>query len=106
MKSSEELREELNDTVGKMSTQHTMLEMTNYAIWGAVVTATRAFDVVSLKVDPATCRIFVSIKLRWWAKFKRGEVLRKIWLVRAEQRCKEHVPEGWRLLLYYDGGKG
>lgn len=103
---SEELREDLNNVVGKISVQQDMVEMTNYAIWGAVVTTTRAFDQVSLKVDPATSRVFVSIKLRWWAKWKKADTLRKIWLLRAESRCKEYVPAGWKLLLYYENGTG
>lgn len=102
----EELRNDLNEAVAKLANQQTMVELTTEMIWGAVVTTTRAFDKVTIRIDPATSRVFISIKLRWWAKWKRAELLRKIWLARAEQRCKPHVPEGWRTLIYYENGVG
>jgi hypothetical protein len=79
-----------------------MTEMVSYNIWGAVVTTTRAFKSVSLKVDANTQRVFVSIALRWWTKYGKFKKLRDFWLKRAETRCREMVPSGWKLLIYYE----
>jgi hypothetical protein len=102
---SEEINKELNDAIAKFTgSGQTAAEMQGYAILGAAMTATRAFDKVSLKIDANTQRIFVAITLRWWAKYKKMEKLRQAWLGRAERRCRECLPEGWRLLVYYDRG--
>ena len=79
-----------------------MTEILSHNIWGAAVTTTRAFEKVVLKVDTNTNRIFISVQLRWWARFKRFDLLKKAWLTRAEQRVKEQVPEGWKFLIYYE----
>ena len=74
----------------------------SYMIWGAAVTATRAFESVSIRVDPVTNRVFVKIKLRWFARSKKFQKLHDAWLARAERRCKEQLPENWRMLVYYE----
>jgi hypothetical protein len=96
------LREQMNQMAQGISTPFDMSEMLSYAIWGAVVTATRAFEKVTLRVDTNTNRIFVSIRLRWWAKFDKFKRIQDAWLLRAEERCKPHVPENFKLLIYYD----
>lgn len=98
---SEDLKQSLNDKVSKISSAFDASEMTSYAIWGAAVTTTRAFESVKMQVDPMTQRIFVGITLRWWAKAKRLKLLHDSWLKRAEARCCDQLPEGWKLLIYY-----
>lgn len=73
----------------------------SYFIWGAAVTTTRAFENVQLRVDPDSNRVFVKVKLRWFAKSAKFKMLHNAWLARAERRCREHLPEGWKLLIYY-----
>ena len=92
------IEEDLNTKMGAMN----MAEQVNYAIWGAAVTTTRAFDKVTLTIDPNINRVFVKIKLRWFANSKRLKRLHDAWLARAERRCKEHLPENWKLLVYYE----
>lgn len=100
----DKLRDDLNDVVSRMAPGIDTTEMVSYMIWGAAITTTRAFEGATLKIDPNTNRVFVSIRLRWWAKFGKFKPLRDAWLARAERRCKEHTPEGWRVLVYYEGG--
>lgn len=99
---NELLKDQMNHMAAGISTPFDMSEMLSHNIWGAAVTTTRAFEKVTLKIDTNTNRIFVSINLRWWAKFKKFDLLKKAWLRRAEDRIKEHAPEGWRLLIYYE----
>lgn len=96
------LDEELNSKVGIMASVDKATEDVNYAIWGAAVTTTRAFEKVTLTVDANTNRVFVKIKLRWVARHKRLAPLHQAWLARAERRCKEYLPTNWRILVYYD----
>lgn len=97
----DDLEERMNEAASRLSQGSEASEITSYAIWGAAVTATRAFDKVVVKIDPNTARIFVAINLRWWSKLKKLEPLRKVWLKRAEARCKQQIPDGWKLLVYY-----
>lgn len=102
------LEDELDMAAAKVSTtvpMSEMVQMISYAIWGAAVTTTRAFDKVTLRVDPDTARIFVSIRLRWWAKLGKFKKLQDAWLTRATRRVKEQVPEGWKMLVYYEKGE-
>lgn len=102
------LEDELEGIASNVNTAIPMSEMVNmlsYAIWGAAVTTTRAFDKVTLKIDADTSRIFVTIKLRWWAQFDKFKPLQEAWLNRARRRVEEQVPEGWKVLVYYDRGK-
>lgn len=71
-------------------------------IFGACITTTRGFEKVTVKMDHNAQRIFAAIKVKWIFKFKKFERLREFWLKRAEQKCKDFVPEMWRLLVYYD----
>lgn len=91
--------------VGMTMPMSEMVQMISYAIWGAAVTTTRAFDKVTLRVDPDTSRIFVAIRLRWWAKFGKFKKLQDAWLARATRRVKEQVPDGWKMLVYYEKGE-
>lgn len=104
------MSEDLTDTLNKKTDQlfsgsTDMVEMLNYVIWGAAVTTTRAFGLVKLNVDSNSNRIFVAIKLRWWARHKKFAKLHGAWLARAETRCKQHIPTGWKLLVYYEREK-
>lgn len=100
---SQDLTDDLNQKTEQMFSGPTdMVEMLNYTIWGSVVTTTRAFGLVKLKVDTNANRIYVAIKLRWWADVMRFEKLHRAWLIRAEDRCKKHIPDGWRVVVYYD----
>jgi hypothetical protein len=103
-KSDAEFQQELNEKVAQLTQVHAAVEQISYAIWGAAVTATRAFEHVGMKIDSNTNRVFVSIRLRWWAKPKRFKPLHDAWLKRAEKRCKEQTPQGWKLLVYFEGG--
>jgi len=87
-----------------LNTSDEMVRQVAYFIWGSAIATTRAFKSVEIKIDPKTRRIFISVTLYWWANFKKAEVLRRYWLAKAERRCQRHVPEGWRILLYYKKG--
>ena len=99
-----DLKDQLERISGGISTSMDMTEMVSYNIWGAAVTTTRAFEKVTLKIDTNTSRVFVSVKLRWWATFKKMEPLQHAWLVRCEKRVIEHLPTGWKCLVYYERG--
>jgi len=92
--------EQLSEYLG-IKSQDDMIEQVSYLIWGAVVTTTKAFAKVEIKIDSNSNRIFISIGLRWWAKFKRFELLRKYWLAKAERRASKHVMNNWKSLIYY-----
>lgn len=103
---SQELEEEIQSRLPNVGgTPQGMVEQISYMIFGAAVTATRAFDKVVVKVEPEVNRIFVSITLRWWAKSPRMKKLHDAWLHRAEERCKEQVPTGWKFLVFYESEK-
>jgi hypothetical protein len=102
--SETDLNEELNSRMG-LTTAQGMVEQVSYMIFGAAVTTTRAFSKVVVKIEPEVNRIFVSITLRWpFQDYKKFEILRQSWLKRAEERCQEQVPPGWKLLCYYTKG--
>lgn len=77
-------------------------EQISYCIWGSVSTSCKAFDNVKLSIYPDSNRIFVEIKLRWWAKLEKLEPFRRFWLKRAESASKEFIPKGWKVLIYYE----
>ena len=104
MSEEEQLNSELMSRLGPINAQGGQTDHVSYLVWGAAATTTRAFDKVSLRIDPNTNRIFVAIKLRWWARFEKFKRLHDAWLRIAEKRCKEAVPTGWKLLIYYDRG--
>ena len=93
---SEDLEEFLN-----LSTSDEQVKQIAWLIWGAVVSTSRAFKKVAVKIDPETQRVFLSVELYWWAKSKRLEILRKYWLAKADRKCQPHVPTGWKKLIYY-----
>ncbi len=96
---NEEARRRLEQQLN-FSTDSQMAEMVAYNIWGAAVTTTRAFKNVQVKIDPGTCRVFIVVQLRWFAK--KLERFHDFWLKKCEQRCMQQVPTGWRLLVYYE----
>ena len=102
--SQEELDNEISNRVSQLSGSHNMAEQVSYMIFGAAVTTTRAFRKVVIKVEPELNRVFVSVRLRWPFQGKRFKPLQDAWLKRAEKRCKEHCPTGWRMLIYYTQG--
>lgn len=79
-----------------------MNEQIAYAVWGAVVTATKAFLKTEVKIDVATQRLFVVITLRRFARSQRLALFHKAWLTKAETRARGYLPQGWRLLIYYE----
>lgn len=95
------LQDTMNQMTNIMSSSMDMTELVSYNIFGAAVTTTRAFEKISLKIDSNGSRVYVTIRLRWWAKYKKFEMLRDAWLRRAESRCTEHLPAGWKILCYY-----
>jgi len=103
---SDDIDQEISSRLGlgQIASQGGQTDEVSYMIWAAAVSTTRAFDKVSLKVDPNSNRIFVAIKLRWWAKFQKFKILHDSWLRIAEGRCKEVTPDGFKLLVYYDKG--
>jgi len=100
----ENLRDSLNNISTEISSASEMAEQVTFLMFGAVVTTTRAFDKVKIKVDSATNRVFIAVSLKWWANHKRLEKLHKVWLRLAESRCKEVTPENWKVLIYIDRG--
>lgn len=85
-----------------MSNADSMAEQISYMIWGEVVTTTKAFGDVNIKVDANICMVFVSVRLRWWAQSQLMEKLRNFWLRRAEIKARNFLPTGWRLLIFYE----
>jgi len=77
-------------------------EQISYAIWGSIATSCKAFDKVKINLHSDTNRVFIEVRLRWWAKIKRLEPFRRFWIKRAEAAAQEYVPNGWRLLVYYE----
>lgn len=97
--------QDVNDFMFKMmSSPNLMDEQLAYLIWGSVVTTTRAYESVTININVEIQRIFVSVRLRWWARFKKFDVIKGFWLKRAQERAAKYIPNGWRLLVYYERG--
>ena len=79
----------------------TMTEQMAYSLWGAVITTTKAFEKAEVRLDANISRVFIAVRVRWWARFDRMQPLREFWIKRAEARAREFLPTGWRLLVYY-----
>jgi hypothetical protein len=103
MSQNEDFEHEMSQRLGQMSASHDVAAQVSYMIFGAAATTTRAFEKVVVKVEPGLNRVFVAITLRWFAKYKKMKPLREAWLRRADQRCKEHAPTGYKVLCYYEG---
>jgi hypothetical protein len=99
---SDVLKDQLNAISHGVSSQTEMTEIVSYNIWGAAVTTTRAFDKVTLKLDANTCRVFVCVSLRWWARFDKFKRLQDAWIKHCERRVEECLPTGWKSLVYYE----
>jgi hypothetical protein len=89
------------ETAFALSNPMSMNEQVSYGIWAAVTTSTKAFGKVEIKVHGDIRRIFIKVHLRWWSK--KLNKLHGAWMLRARERVKEFVPEGWRCLVYYVG---
>jgi len=98
------MREELETHLNLISGGDEVVKQVTYLIWGAVVSTTRAFGRVKIKIDPETQRVFLAIELRWWARSNRLLKIHKYWLAKAERKCKPHIPAGWKSLFYYRRG--
>jgi hypothetical protein len=105
MSNTEDFDFEMQNRLGQMAGPQGMAEQVSYMVYGAAVTTTRAFDKVTLKINPDINRIFVAIQLRWFAKYKKMKPFRDGWLSRAQAKCQEHAPTGWKVLCYYEGFK-
>lgn len=103
---SKEPTSELDIALSRVTATHDTTNALSYMIFGAAVTATRAFEKVTLKIDVRSNRIFVQVRLRWFFRTKLFKYffkwLKPAWLNRAERRCAEQAPSGWKLLCYYD----
>lgn len=97
------LQDGLNQISDGITDADGMVEQMTYMMFGAVVTTTKAFENVEIKLNADSQRIFISITIRWFAKFKKFETLRKYWLAKAERRVQKYAPKGWRILIYYKG---
>ena len=97
-----DLEDSMNQLSDNLASPNDMVNQVSFLIFGAAMTTTRAFKGVRLKVDPETNWVFVSITLRWWAKFDKFKRLHEAWLRIAQKRCVEHAPEGWRVLCFYE----
>lgn len=97
------MREELENKLN-MNSSMDMVEQVTYLMYGAVVTSTKAYKGAEIKIDPNTQMIFVKIKVRWWAKFKKFEKIRRYLLNKTEESVSKFVPQGFRLLVYYEEG--
>lgn len=96
------LREDLNNVLNRISPGFDTTETVSYMIYGAAITATRAFEGATLKINADSNRVFVAVRLRWWARFRQFRILRDAWLNRAQKRCEQYTPEGWKVLVYYE----
>ena len=94
-------------------TSNEQIQQVNYFIFSAVVTVSSAFGNVSVRVEPNVDIIVVKINLRWLARRKLKwlrlhnfmEWQREQWRLEAIEKCKEFVPNGFRLWLYYERDK-
>ena len=84
-----------------LATSDQMVDQVAFIIWSSVVSTTIAFNKVEVKFDSDNQRIFISINLKWWARIRKFEILRKYWLAKAERRGGPHIPSGWKSLFYY-----
>jgi len=97
MEDREQLKANLSQITG---TEYS--ETVAFFIWGSVVSSSRAFKNVNVKIDVTTQRVFISIELKWWAKVRKFNLFRDYWLAKAERKLKPHIPKGWRFLVYYE----
>lgn len=79
-----------------------MQQRVSFMIFGAVVTATRAFRSVKIDVVPKTNLVIAKVRLGGFFRWRIFKLLHLVWLRRAELAAVEHVPKGWRLLVCYD----
>ena len=90
---------ELPEEMGDLSDMH---QRVTFMIFGSIITVTRAFLGVGIKIYPTNQIIIAKIKLRPVFGRKIFRVLRTIWLARAEDASKLYTPTGWRLIIFYD----
>lgn len=99
----------IQDTLNNLSDGITdadgMVEQMTYMMFGSVVTTTKGFENVEIKLDAESQRVFICVTVRWFARMKRMEAVRKYWLAKAERRVKKYIPYGWKVLIYYKQGE-
>lgn len=95
------IQDTLNNISDAVASADDMVERMTYMMFGSVVTTTKGFENVEIKLDADSQRVFIGITLRWFAKYKRLENMRKYWLAKAERRVQKYVPHGWKILIYY-----
>jgi len=92
---------EIDEFMFKMMTDPSaMAEQLSYMIWGSIVTSSRSIKTAKLNVSVQTQRVFVEITFHWWARFKKFDSLRVVWINRARERSSGYIPNGWRYLIY------
>lgn len=94
---------DLPDALEDLADMH---QRVTFMIFGAIITATRAFKSVGIKIHPDAQFIIAKIKLKSFWEHRIFKPLRAIWLARAEDAAKPHTPTGWRLVICYDRQAG
>jgi hypothetical protein len=79
-----------------------MEQRVSYMIFGSIVTATRAFEHVTLTVNARVQLVIAKVRLKRIYRYRIFKKLQMAWLYRAEEAAKVHVPAGWRLVICYD----
>ena len=92
-------------------TSEEQIRQVNYNIFCSVAAITKGFGHIEVRAEPSAMMIIVKIRLRWFVKrnwFLRGFMnwQRKQWYIEAIEKCSEYVPDGYRLLLYYEKKNG
>lgn len=85
-----------------------MIEQLNRAIFAGAVVASSAIGHVRINLHPESQWAFVTLRLRWYARWDWGVlgwwlVTRRMrWLKRAEKNVREILPGGYKLMVYYE----
>lgn len=85
-----------------------MLTQMYQGVFAATAIASRAFGHIKINVSVETQRIFIVVRLRWFARtdwiFLSRWLQRKRdrWLVDAERNCRKILPDGMKLTIYYE----
>lgn len=93
---------------------HEQSSQLNFLIWGSVAIVTKAFGFIEVRVEPSAYMVIVKIKFRWFGKLNlrwlhlKGfmDWQRKQWKNEAIGNCKQYIPNGYRLMLYYEMKNG
>lgn len=79
-----------------------MQQQVSYMIFGSIITATRAFEHVSITVNAKIQLVIAKVRLKRIYRPRIFKKLQMAWLYRAEEAAKVYVPAGWRLVVCYD----